>query len=210
MDSTICRYCNQQFYSSSNRRRHELYVHQKKGLVKMEDYDYQESNNSSQESNDTEKSVKDVLDEEGSDSESPENEEDYWATLIIKTCREMDIGKEIEKPKDILNDPILSEFLEELRENLDGRMKFAEYMQIHDKVYQEIQDTAEHYSRKDIEESEAFEKAWNKRKYLLKRLLRDNLDVIKEVMEEGNDSEEEQEEEDDNNNQTDGSEEPVD
>ncbi len=192
MDSTFCKYCDHQFYSSSNRRRHKLHVHQRGGLLTMEDIDDQVSNTSSQNSDNTEEPEKDIFDEDGSDSQRSEKEEDHWATLIMETCREMDIGKEIVKPKDILNDPIFSEFLEELRENLDSRMKFAEYMQVHDKVYEEIQCTAERYARKDIEDSEAFEKAWNKRKYLLKRLLRENLAVVKEVMEEGSDTEQQE------------------
>ena len=34
--------------------------------------------------------------------------------LIDETCREMNIKKEIKNPKDLLMDPILGEFLEEL------------------------------------------------------------------------------------------------
>ena len=202
MDHFVCQYCNQRFYSKFNLHRHQLRFH--RALMEFgQEINEMESEIGSQNSDNAEESEeKDIFDEDGSDSQRSEKEEeseseddyDHWQVLINETFKEIGLHKEIKNPKEILREPLLSEFLEELRENLETRMKFADYMQNEDKVYQEIQNTAERHSRKDLEEDEAFEKAWDDRKYLLKRLIRDNLDVIKSAMEESasEDSEDEQ------------------
>ena len=194
MDSTICRFCRRKFYSSSNRHRHEAYFHKmpsKHDEMNDESFDSkQPDTKSDMEENET---PTDSVDEEQTDDQSEqkeqEEEQDYWEMLIEETCREMNIKKEIRNPKDLLVEPILGEFLEELCQQLESRMKFAQYMEDHDKVYQEIQTTAERFREKDLDEDEAFEKAWNKRKYLLKWLLRDNLNIIKDVLNESDDGE---------------------
>jgi hypothetical protein len=117
-------------------------------------------------------------------TESKKEEQDYWETMIAETCREMELHKEIKNPKELMKEPMLGEFLEELRQNIENKMKFADYMQNEDKVYKEIHSTAERYEEKDLDEDEAFEKAWNKRKYLLIRLLRDNLYIVQDVLNE--------------------------
>ena len=205
MDSTICRFCAIQFYSNFNRRRHEMRVHQKEVQEEVEDYDTDHSaSTNSQDSDNNQNRKEDIFDDkDDTDSEkSSDSEENYWSELIIETCREMDLKNEIKSPKDVLFEPMLSRFLEELRDNIDKRMKFADYMNSHDKIYQEIQNTVERYERNDLEEDEAFEKAWNERKYLLKRMLKDNLDVIERTLKECSDSEEEEEKEDEENYET--------
>ena len=47
-----------------------------------------------------------------------ESGEDYWSTLISRTFDEMDLQSEIENGDEILTEPILSQFLEELRDNM--------------------------------------------------------------------------------------------
>ncbi len=197
MDSKICRFCNIQLYSSYNRRRHELSVHQNE-KEEMENYVSDHSTSTgSQESSDTQDRRKDLLDEndDTESDKSSEPEENYWSESIIEICREMDLKNEIKNPKEVLSEPLLSRFLEEIRDNIGNRMKFADYMKNHDKIYQEIQSTAEQYEQKELDEDEAFEKAWNKRKYLLKRMLRDNLDVIEKTLDENNDSSDEEDQE---------------
>ena len=199
MDSTICRFCHRKFYSSSNRHRHETYFHKmvsKQHEIKDESFDSQPSGVIS----DNEENEVPTDSEKQNEEKEQEEDQDHWEMLIDETCREMNIQKEIQNSKDILVDPILGEFLEELRQNLESRMKFAQYMEDHDKIYQEIQTTAERFRQKDLDEDEAFEKAWNKRKYLLKRLLRDNLNIIENVMNE-TDDEENSEVEDNNEGQ---------
>ena len=191
--NNVCQYCHQRFYSSFNLHRHQLRFHRALMEFAQEDQEINdmESEIGSQDSdNIKEDETNDVPETEESDTD---DEYDYWQVLISETFKEMGLRREIKNPKEILLDPVLSEFLEELRENLEGRMKFAEYMQNKDKVYQEIQNTAERHSRKDLDEDEAFEKAWNERKYLLKRLIRDNLNVIKSAMEESASEESEDE-----------------
>ena len=191
--NNVCQYCHQRFYSSFNLHRHQLRFHRALMEFAQEDQEINdmESEIGSQDSdNIKEDETNDVPETEESDTD---DEYDYWQVLISETFKEMGLRREIKNPKEILLDPVLSEFLEELRENLEGRMKFAEYMQNKDKVYQEIQNTAERHSRKDLDEDEAFEKAWNERKYLLKRLIRDNLNVIKSAMEESGSEESEDE-----------------
>ena len=189
MDSTVCKFCQHKFYSSSNRHRHEVYCHKmaanQYGMGETYDSDHSDNDSDNEEPTET-----------NSDSSQGEAEQqDHWEMLIAETCREMDIHKEIKNPKDIMTNPVLSEFLEELRQNLESKMDFAQYMQNEDKTYQELQNTAERFSRKDLDEDEAFEKAWNERKYLLKRLLRDNLDIVQKVLNEKvEDSDEEENE----------------
>ncbi len=179
MDSRQCRFCEHKFYSSSNRHRHEAQIHNsKKGC----------------------KSDSEMSDEE--ESQEVGSGEDYWSTLISRTFDEMDLQSEIENGDEILCEPMLSQFLEELRENLEKRMKFAQYMEEEDETYREIQNTANQY--KDLDSDEAFEKAWNERKYLLKRLLRDHMDVVENEMENGDNKVKEYDDDEEDEDKEDG------
>ena len=178
MDSSLCRFCNRRFSSNSNRHRHESQFHSKeidKNNCNMDE------NNEEQEAEDT-------------DSDS----QNHWPTLIQEICEKMDLQTEISEATEVLVEPLLTEFLEELRENLEKRIKFVDYMKEEDKTYQEIQSTADQYN--GLDEDEAFEKAWNDRKYLLKRLIREHIEVIENVLE--NNNEEGDEDEDENETDT--------
>ena len=147
------------FYSSSNRLRHDEQVH----------------NNYNQ--------------DDGGDSDMGEEDEqktvsldDNWSILINETFEGMYLESEIENANEILSDPLLSQFLEELRENLEKIMKFADNMKEEDETHQAIQKTTNQYENHD-DDDEAFDKAWNERKYLLKRLLHDHIEVIENAIE---------------------------
>jgi len=82
---------------------------------------------------------------------------------------------------------------------LDDRIKFVEYMNEDDEVYGKIQETGLEYKERNLDEDEANEKAWDDRKFLLKKLLRKYYNVIEEEIDGQSDDEKENIEDGDDN-----------
>ena len=219
VDSKKCRYCRRKFSSSSNRHRHEVYFHH---AVKQDDDDDDDTDNgdesmsetkndknSDTETSDEEEDQEDQRSDEESDSDDSLDSEEgdnekHWPEVLRETCQ--DVSDEIPGADLVFRHPYFETFLEALYTNLTDRMKFAEYMKEKDDVYRKIQKTADiclHKRENNFDEDESFEIAWNDRKYLLKKLLRNHYKVLADELdnddEDSEGGEEEVESEHENN-----------
>ena len=213
MDAKACHHCNRRFSSSSNRLRHEKYFHRKDVSESTNDPELrntmspssevetensmttEDDNDDDDDDDDNSQEVDDDDDEEsiaGSD-DSDESCADPWRELISETCEQADI--DVESAEQVLQEPYLSEFLEMMGKILQKKINMVKNLQEKDATYEKVQSTIDRCTDKDYDDDEAFEKAWDKRKFLLKKVLKNNLDLIEEKL--INNSEEEDESYDD-------------
>jgi hypothetical protein len=92
-------------------------------------------------------------------------------------------------PENLLKEPLFSEFLDILKNTLEAAMNFTKYFVNQDGVYDSIHTTADNYLKKNMEEDEAKEKAWDERKFRVKQFLRENLKLIEEALPGASDNE---------------------
>jgi len=207
-DSKTCRICNRRFSSSSNRHRHEVSFHGINQLPYNETMESNEISHSDEES-DTDQSDQhsveennenesdgnhDILSDNESNSSDSENEEDeqkYWSDVIRETCE--DLKMQIPNGKLVFHPHNFDLFLEALFANINEKLKFSEYMLYSDDVFAKIKQMADKYGfeNDDMDEDEALEKAWDDRKFLLRKHISKYVDVIEKEFEES-DNEEQQ------------------
>ena len=153
----------------------------------------------------------DEVDDDDDDSEADNDENQkswsHWKILITEAVEEM--GKQPSEAAEILKDPYFDDFIEKVRESLSKQIRFADYVKRKDKVFNAIQKSANLFIREmKLSKGEAFEKAWNERKYLLKRFLRNHLEEIQdEVLNNGGSDTEEID--DENESETEASDEDI-
>ncbi len=102
----------------------------------------------------------------------PEAEWKFWSLLVKESLKSM--PKLPENAQELLlESPYLTDFFDKMRQNMEDRIKVSDYMRYEDPIYGQLKATADRYvEEKGLEQDEAFEKAWEERKYLLKRYLR--------------------------------------
>ena len=128
----------------------------------------------------------------------------YWEELVSEAIQQISDGPE--DAKEILKESYFDEFLESLYELVDKQLKFVDYMTKNDPVFKQIQGTARRYmAEMAIGQGEAFEKAWNDRKYLLKRYLRHHIGDIQNEIFDGKKDEEESNDDDESEDKDDDS-----
>ena len=184
-NSKVCRYCQRKFSSSSNRHRNEIAFHHHKPNQISDDDDNDSSDALISEKGTNEGfSDPEPTDDEEEESDTDSDEEvSHWEVLIREACQE--VKGEMKNIKDVLREQNYDTFLDILQDKLNEKMRFAAFMRDKDPVYVKIQETANE-DMGDLDDEEALAKAWNKRKYLLKWLLKSYSDVIDEEL---NDSE---------------------
>ena len=106
---------------------------------------------------------------------------DPWRIVINFTIDKMERTghKPLSDPKEILQEPYLSEFVRELSWVVDNRIKFANAMQKRDDVYKSIALLKAQIMENDsIDEESCAEKAWSKRKFVIRKIIKENLDLF--------------------------------
>ena len=116
-------------------------------------------------------------------SEAEENEQtdgvvehEEWRHVIGSTLE----GEEFsyDPPEQVLREPHLSEFIAALRLVVESKMKFANYMKKADNVYRSIVRCAERHVENECTADEANETAWNDRRFAIRKILKDNIDLF--------------------------------
>ena len=125
-------------------------------------------------------------DSESSEDESEDNE--YWRAIIKEAAENV----EYSEPEHLLDEPHLSSLVDEMRKVVEGRIQFAEHMKKENEVYGRIMRAKKRY--KDESDDIAAQTSWNDKRYVLKELIAENLDVLSLDDEMDNDSDEDEEE----------------
>ena len=161
-----CEICSRDFSTSSNRSRHKRIQH----AMKDSSSDEEESQHSDK-----------TLEADVSSSET-ESESDHWGHIIGKACENVSFDHDITTPEQVLKEPYLSEMVGEIGMVVEERMKFANDMENKDKTYEQINNRIERYESDDMPRDEAVQTAWHDRRFLIRKMLMENLDIIKEKL----------------------------
>ena len=152
-----CSFCSREFSSSSNRIRHEELFHKKKNQIEMADSEHSED----------ERSV-------GHESDAEEEEvEDLWQEIIEYAHSECKVT-----PSQVLVEPYLSQFVEHMKEYVEERFKFVKTMES-DEYYEKIQENIERFMDSEAyDREEAVDTAWHNRRFLIKRIIEENKELL--------------------------------
>ena len=165
MSDHSCSHCSRVFSSSSNRLRHERLFH---GAEEEDISDYHENDD----------------DPETDDEET----EDLWPEIIKNAYSEF--KKVAKAPLSlILVEPYLSQFIENVKDYVEKRIRFNDVMQ-QDEHYKKIADLIDTYKEEDFDKDEAIDAAWHKRRFLVRKIVKGYIDTLHD-----DDSEDEDEEE---------------
>ena len=113
------------------------------------------------------------------DDESDEDDEEttYWREIIIEAADYV----EFNEPKDLLHEPYLSALVEEMREIVEERLEFSNHMKKHNEIYERIIMAKKRY--KDESEEIASQTAWSDKRFVLKQVIAENMDIFDEIAE---------------------------
>ena len=149
--------------------RHMSSVHKSR----MDDEDYGSHDEGSNEES-TDVDSNDSLSDTGSDSSNVESEDkEYWRAILKEAAEHI----EFSKPEHLLDEPRLSSLVDEMRKVVEGRVQFAKHMKKENEVYGRIMRAKKRY--KDESDEIAAQTSWNDKRYVLKELIADNLDVLR-------------------------------
>ena len=190
-------HCGRYFSSSSNRVRHERAFHK---LVDDEpvtiapeyapqsryDLNFPDNLTNTVEDVDDEEDEEDGTDgeeslEDGSDSEEKPN---YWRNIVMDAI-EAEGADGIRVAKQVLQEPFLSGFVNAMKGVVEEKIQFVKYMEEEDETYQKINDTIDRFEREAYDRDEAVSTAWHDRRFLVSRVIEENLDLIENELKDG-------------------------
>ena len=121
-------------------------------------------------------------DDEGDGSESDDAEDAQWTIIVSKACGNVSFGPAFEKPTDALKEPFLSEIVSEMANFVERRLLFANLIENSNEAYEKINDRIERFESEGMPRDEAANTAWHDRRFLLRKILAEHLDVVKEKL----------------------------
>lgn len=186
MDSKSCSICDRKFSNSWNRKRHERIAHSAKDSVISEDSIYDDDDLDSDHENTEDSSSEESTNEETDSSTEDESENDEaWGELIDIVLDDIDVTPyDVQNAEEFMQNPDLVKLL------IKGVMKNTQnLLQLSDKLentdlYRKINLTQARLMLKGYDKEEATEAAWKSRKFLLMRILKENIDVIQDHFDE--------------------------
>ena len=117
----------------------------------------------------------DIADSSGSDADA-EEAHTHWRLVLIEAIK--NFPKKYSDPSELLRDPLLSEFIEELRSIVESRMAFADAMQGGYDLYSKIELRTDSYEKDGCSSDEAAETAWNDLRIVVRNMLQENMDLF--------------------------------
>ena len=210
MMPSYCNDCKLSFTRPWNYTRHLQIKH---GEMKEDDFEPEENESQDESMSEDEESTTDSMEEEVDTTEDKEEPKaqgnDHWRTAIDLTIEKMnDDGYEFfEDPIKMLREPYLGEFVHELQQVVESRIKFANYFENDDPVYVSISRIKEKAEEEDaLEEDECADIAWSQRRFAVRKIIRENIDLFDDEEEDdadGNEIPEETEEDEDDDDEED-------
>ena len=171
-----CKFCSRVFSTGSNRIRHERLFHG------AEDTEEQHE--------DEEMSSEDEEEEDvASDDESSEDDIDVWPMIVTHAAKKI----KLEKANMAIREPYLSEFVDHMKDYAEAQRHFVKALEA-DKVYssilEEIDENEDPTSTRD-EKLEVAELAWQNKRFKVKRVIAEHLDLVNQAIQEAESSDEE-------------------
>jgi len=134
--------------------------------------------------------------QEAEDVSQEEAEQKRWSSIIAAACEDVSFGSPFTKPEDVLKEPYLSDLVSAMSNFVEQRLQFAREMESDDSLYEQINNRIDRLENDDFPRDEAAMTAWHDKRYHVRKILADHLDVIQQEMFDDSD---EDDNEDDNN-----------
>jgi hypothetical protein len=194
MARITCNTCSRVFSSSSNRHRHEKFFHGQVGngrKIFNEDEESPRYNFGQPDVIPGERIEEDPVSDEdvksvkSSDSEEPDSDpkkRNYWLNIVSDALDNYDI--QIPTAEDIVKEPYLSDFVNLMKIVAEEQIQFVKYMEEEDDLYRKINETIERYESNDYDREEAVDAAWHDRRFLIRRVIEDNMNLVETQWEE--------------------------
>lgn len=150
-----------------------------------------------------EETVEEEMEESEEESESEESEQsdeeaddiDVWPMIVAHAAQQT----KLEKAKMALREPYLSEFVDCMKDYAEAKRQFVKALEadsIYSSILDEIDETEDPSSTRQ-EKHEVAELAWHNKRFKVKRVIAEHLDLVKEAIKNREESEDESSEEDD-------------
>jgi hypothetical protein len=194
MARITCNTCSRVFSSSSNRHRHEKFFHGQVGngrKIFNEDEESPRYNFGQpdvipgeriEEDPVSDEDVKSVKSSDSEESDSDPKKRNYWLNIVSDALDNYDI--QIPTAEDIVKEPYLSDFVNLMKIVAEEQIQFVKYMEEEDDLYRKINETIERYESNDYDREEAVDAAWHDRRFLIRRVIEDNMNLVETQWEE--------------------------
>ena len=168
------------FSRSDNRVRHEQQFHggeETMSEVSEVTQNTEENNQTDQEMDENEENEEEETEEEDDNEENEDYDEEMcWKEILEESAED---GYMTEHPERYLTDPYLGAIVERIKNVVQQKLKIAHYLEDDDGTYREIKETIERYENQGCLDDEAVEKAWSERRFLIKKKIKEHLDVFR-------------------------------
>jgi hypothetical protein len=141
---------------------------------------------SSQEEEEEEESSEDSAPHSESSEENGDGADDVWREIFTLVCNRIadKLPEELETSQDMLQEPFFGIFFENTKQVVAKILHMASKLESDSESFAAIKKTADSYIETNkydnMTDSEALEKAFDKREYLIKDLLSNHIDVVEE------------------------------
>ena len=139
-------------------------------------YDNKEDENMDDEINYSENSSEEEISSESSDGDSSDDDEEetYWREIVDEAADNL----EFDNAEELLNEPLLSAMVDEMRQVVEKKLEFADHMKNENEIYARILLAKKRY--KDETDEIAAQTAWNDKRFVLKKVITENMDIFEE------------------------------
>ncbi len=175
-DEIACPVCHKEFTTKYSKYRHVKTVHSVKA-DKMDDVDENYSSDNSEETDFDEGEEGDISEKSTEEEDEDELCTEAWRYMLEKAFEDM--NKQPETLDDLSKEPYLSEFIENLQKNVEFYDNIMHNLKS-SYEYQQLQITKNRMKKLGCSSQEAEKSAWQIRKFIIKKLLEDNMDVLED------------------------------
>ena len=205
--TNVCTTCGREFTRNANLLRHIAALHPTASLgdspqegagLHERDIFGEISDEGSESESDSEEEMEEEEDSESeaedrqmdSDNDSePDEQPDYWRDIVVEAAEKM----EYDEPADLLKEPHLSGMVNEIRQLVEGRLEFANYIQKEDGIFDKIQKAKNRYEEDEDDEEVVQETAWHDKRFSLKHIIEEHIDALEESDDDESDAEQDAE-----------------
>ena len=103
-----------------------------------------------------------------------------WRDIVSHACLEFK-NELLTRPDQVLLEPFLSEFVEHIKEYVEEKFQFVKSME-EDGQYNKINHMIEQFEEEEYDREEAVDSAWHNRRFLVKRMIQENIDLVAKIV----------------------------
>ncbi len=176
-----CRYCVQEFSTSSNRKRHERKYHEDE----LEDEKDEDDSGISDNEGDNDDGGMKTDEEDPSEDEANMAEDEVWETILHNVYADMTFPEDMTYQAILKDKGYMNEIIKEIRQKISGWEIIVPFLHNDSEVYGKLMKTRERLMEtEDYTDEEATKKAFKDRKGLFKQVVKDNAHVLAEALKE--------------------------